>query len=243
MSFPHVVIIGGGFGGLSGGQGAAQGAGARHGARSSQPPPLPAAAVPGRDGNAVAWRYCVADPVDPAPRAKHARPARRGPRDRSHDAARHAGGRVRRSSTTILIVATGTSHTYFGHDDWATYAPGLKTLEDALDIRRRILVAFEHAERETDRGEAAAAVDVCARRWGAHRRRACRNACRNRPPDPPGVPQYRHAGDAHCRRRGRADNSSILCAEAARRRATHRCCGCASRFARTRGSRVSMPAV
>ena len=50
----------------------------------------------------------------------------------------------------FLIVATGTSHTYFGHDDWAPYAPGLKTLEDALDIRRRILVAFEHAERETD---------------------------------------------------------------------------------------------
>jgi NADH:quinone reductase (non-electrogenic) len=50
-----------------------------------------------------------------------------------------------------LIVATGTSHTYFGHDEWAPYAPGLKTLEDALAIRRRILVAFEEAERETDR--------------------------------------------------------------------------------------------
>ena len=43
----------------------------------------------------------------------------------------------------FLIVATGTSHTYFGHDEWAPYAPGLKTLEDALAIRRRILVAFE----------------------------------------------------------------------------------------------------
>jgi NADH dehydrogenase len=50
-----------------------------------------------------------------------------------------------------LIVATGTSHTYFGHDEWAPHAPGLKTLEDALAIRRRILVAFEQAERETDR--------------------------------------------------------------------------------------------
>ena len=49
-----------------------------------------------------------------------------------------------------LIVATGTSHTYFGHDEWASHAPGLKTLEDALAIRRRILVAFERAERETD---------------------------------------------------------------------------------------------
>ena len=47
-----------------------------------------------------------------------------------------------------VIIATGTSHTYFGHDGWAAYAPGLKTLEDALAIRRRILVAFEEAERE-----------------------------------------------------------------------------------------------
>ena len=49
-----------------------------------------------------------------------------------------------------LILAAGTSHTYFGHDDWAANAPGLKTLEDALAIRRRILVAFEEAEREQD---------------------------------------------------------------------------------------------
>ena len=49
-----------------------------------------------------------------------------------------------------LIVATGAAHSYFGHDEWAPYAPGLKTLEDALDIRRRMLVAYERAERETD---------------------------------------------------------------------------------------------
>lgn len=49
-----------------------------------------------------------------------------------------------------LIVATGASHAYFGHDEWAPWAPGLKTLDDALEIRRRILVAFERAERETD---------------------------------------------------------------------------------------------
>ena len=49
-----------------------------------------------------------------------------------------------------LIVATGSMHSYFGNDAWAPYAPGLKTLEDALEIRRRILVAFEHAERESD---------------------------------------------------------------------------------------------
>jgi NADH dehydrogenase len=49
-----------------------------------------------------------------------------------------------------LVVATGATHAYFGHEDWAPFAPGLKTLDDALAIRRRILVAFERAERETD---------------------------------------------------------------------------------------------
>jgi len=49
-----------------------------------------------------------------------------------------------------LIVATGAAHAYFGHAEWAPRAPGLKTLDDALDIRRRVLLAFEAAERETD---------------------------------------------------------------------------------------------
>lgn len=49
-----------------------------------------------------------------------------------------------------LVVATGSTHAYFGHDDWARYAPGLKTMDDALAIRRRILSAFECAEREPD---------------------------------------------------------------------------------------------
>jgi NADH:ubiquinone reductase (H+-translocating) len=47
-----------------------------------------------------------------------------------------------------LVVATGASHSYFGHDDWARHAPGLKSIDDALEIRRRILIAFEAAERE-----------------------------------------------------------------------------------------------
>jgi len=47
-----------------------------------------------------------------------------------------------------LIVAAGATHSYFGHDDWARAAPGLKTLDDALAIRRRLLLAFEEAERE-----------------------------------------------------------------------------------------------
>ena len=49
-----------------------------------------------------------------------------------------------------LIVAAGATHSYFGRDEWARHAPGLKTLEDAFAIRRRMLLAFEHAEREAD---------------------------------------------------------------------------------------------
>ncbi len=49
-----------------------------------------------------------------------------------------------------LVVATGATHSYFGRDDWAALAPGLKTVEDAIEIRRRILLAYETAEREPD---------------------------------------------------------------------------------------------
>jgi NADH dehydrogenase len=63
-----------------------------------------------------------------------------------------AARRVQASAQTIgydyLIVATGSTHAYFGHDDWAEDAPGLKTMNDALAIRRRVLSAFEAAERE-----------------------------------------------------------------------------------------------
>ena len=55
-----------------------------------------------------------------------------------------------------LVVATGTTHSYFGRDDWAPHAPGLKTLADALEIRRRVLLGFELAERETDPARRAA---------------------------------------------------------------------------------------
>src|SRR5258705_4160788 len=50
----------------------------------------------------------------------------------------------------FLILAAGARDTYFGHPEWEQYAPGLKTLEDALEVRRRILLAFERAERERD---------------------------------------------------------------------------------------------
>jgi len=56
-------------------------------------------------------------------------------------------------SFDTLVLATGARHAYFGHDEWEPYAPGLKTLEDATTIRRRILSAFEQAEREANEAE------------------------------------------------------------------------------------------
>lgn len=56
----------------------------------------------------------------------------------------------------FLVVATGSTHAYFGHDEWAGHAPGLKTLDDALAIRARVLSAFESAEREDDPARRAA---------------------------------------------------------------------------------------
>ena len=52
-----------------------------------------------------------------------------------------------------LILATGAQHAYFGHDDWEPYAPGLKTIDDATQLRARILLAFERAETESDPAE------------------------------------------------------------------------------------------
>ena len=56
-------------------------------------------------------------------------------------------------SYDYLIVAAGARHSYFGHNEWEALAPGLKTIEDAIEIRRRVLLAFELAERQAARGE------------------------------------------------------------------------------------------
>ncbi len=55
-----------------------------------------------------------------------------------------------------LVVATGATHSYFGHPEWEKHAPGLKSIDDALEIRKRVLLAFEAAERETDPAKQAA---------------------------------------------------------------------------------------
>jgi NADH:ubiquinone reductase (H+-translocating) len=59
----------------------------------------------------------------------------------------------RRIPFDYLLLATGAKHAYFGHPEWSTSAPGLKTIDDALDIRRRVLLAFERAEAESDPAE------------------------------------------------------------------------------------------
>ncbi|HEY6895261.1 MAG TPA: NAD(P)/FAD-dependent oxidoreductase [Rhodanobacteraceae bacterium] len=71
--------------------------------------------------------------------------------------------RVTTDSVTLdydfLIVATGATHTYFGHDEWSRFAPGLKTLDDAFVVRRKVLEAFEVAEREADPAKRAALLN------------------------------------------------------------------------------------
>jgi NADH:ubiquinone reductase (H+-translocating) len=70
-----------------------------------------------------------------------------------------------------LVLATGVEYDYFGHDTWAPFAPSLKTLQDATEIRRRLLLAFEHAPRS---GAPTALTDHRARRRRAHRSRTRR---------------------------------------------------------------------
>jgi NADH:ubiquinone reductase (H+-translocating) len=66
-----------------------------------------------------------------------------------------------------LIVATGAAHSYFGHDEWAQYAPALKTIDDALKIRERLLSAFERAEVTTDPEERLRCMTTCIVGGGA----------------------------------------------------------------------------
>ncbi len=71
-------------------------------------------------------------------------------------AAREVRAEGRMHAYDYLLVASGVSHAYFGHDDWAQWAPGLKTLDDALRMRARILSAFENAEASADPADVAA---------------------------------------------------------------------------------------
>ena len=149
LSYPHVVIIGGGFGGLS-----AAKVLRRHRVRVTlldrhnyhlfQPLLYQVATAtlsPGDIASPIRWilRHAAnirvllgeAQSIDPSRRVITLTDGA----ELGYD---------------YLIVATGASHAYFGHEEWAPNAPGLKTLEDALEIRRRVLLAFERAEREPD---------------------------------------------------------------------------------------------
>lgn len=148
MSEPHVVVVGGGFGGLNV-------------TRALCHAPVRVTLVDRRNHHLFQpLLYQVATAaLSPADIAYPIRSVVRRQGNASVLLARAVG--VDRSKRELiladgripfdyLVVATGARHAYFGHDDWEPNAPGLKSLEDALDIRRRILLAFEHAEREAD---------------------------------------------------------------------------------------------
>jgi NADH dehydrogenase len=148
MSEPHVVVVGGGFGGLSAVRGLRRAA-------------VRVTLVDRRNHHLFQpLLYQVATAaLSPADIAYPVRSIVRRQRNAAvllaeavavDRAARElvlSDGRLR---FDYLVLAAGARHAYFGHDAWETNAPGLKTLEDALEIRRRILLAFERAEREPD---------------------------------------------------------------------------------------------
>ncbi len=157
---PHIVIIGGGFGGLDAAR-ALRHAPVRvtlldrHNYHLFQPllyQVATASLSPGDIASPIRWvlrrqknvqvLLAEARAIEPSARRVRLDP---GPAD--------AGRHVRVNDEIAydyLIVATGAAHAYFGHPEWAPRAPGLKTLDDALEMRRRVLVAFEAAEREAD---------------------------------------------------------------------------------------------
>ena len=148
MSRPHVVILGGGFGGL-------------YCARALRGAAVDVTLVDRRNYHLfqpLLYQVATAS-LSPADVASPIRSIlRRSPNtevwlgeatgiDVEEKAVVLKDGRLRYD---YLVVATGVTHAYFGHDHWEPLAPGLKTIDDALEIRRRFLLAFEAAEREAD---------------------------------------------------------------------------------------------
>jgi NADH dehydrogenase len=146
---PHVVILGGGFAGL-------------YAAKALRRAPVRVTLVDRRNHHLFQpMLYQVATAgLNPSDIASPIRSILRGSKNTDVLLAEAAdvdvsARQVRFSDGTsesydYLIVATGAHHSYFGHDAWEPLAPGLKSLEDALEIRRRVLLAFERAEREPD---------------------------------------------------------------------------------------------
>jgi NADH dehydrogenase len=145
---PHVVVIGGGFGGLTA-------------ARALAKAPVTVTLIDRRNHHLfqpLLYQVATAalNPSDIAYPIRGALARQRNARvllaaARSIDVANRRvvldDGQL---EYDYLVVATGATHSYFGRDDWAEVAPGLKSIEDALEIRRRIFLAYEAAEREAD---------------------------------------------------------------------------------------------
>jgi NADH dehydrogenase len=148
MSRPHVVVIGGGFGGLAA-------------TRALARAPVRVTLIDRRNHHLfqpLLYQVATAalNPSDIAYPIRAALARQRNARVllAAATAIDVAGRRVVLDDGALeydyLVVATGATHSYFGHDDWAVHAPGLKSVEDALEIRRRIFLAYEAAERESD---------------------------------------------------------------------------------------------
>ncbi len=145
---PHVVILGAGFGGLEA-------------ARALRDAPVRVTVVDRRNHHLfqpLLYQVATAG-LSPAEIASPIRRILRGQANTSVVLAEALSVDVARKRVLLaddelaydhLVVAVGATHSYFGHDEWAHLAPGLKSLEDALEIRRRALLAFEEAEREED---------------------------------------------------------------------------------------------
>jgi NADH:ubiquinone reductase (H+-translocating) len=145
---PHVVVIGGGFGGLAVARGLARAPVHvtlvdRRNHHLFQPLLYQVATAALNPGDiAYPIRAVLATQANARVLLAEARSIDVGARTVELD-----GGTLRYD---YLVIATGATHSYFGNDQWAAVAPGLKSIEDALEIRRRIFLAYEAAEREVD---------------------------------------------------------------------------------------------
>ncbi len=153
MTYPHVVIVGGGFGGLYCAQALADQPVAvtivdRHNYHLFQPL-LYQVATAGLSANDIASpiRHLVAESPNVQVRLAEVDAV-----DLKHKQVhiREVSGESEALKYDYLVLAAGVRHAYFGHPEWERFAPGLKSLDDALEIRRRVLLAFEMAETTED---------------------------------------------------------------------------------------------
>src|SRR5579883_3588467 len=122
-----------------------------HAHRPPQLPPLPASPLSGRDRRPLPAD--IATPIRAILRRQRNATILLARVSGIDPAARIIETETRRIPYDVLVVATGARHAYFGHDEWESVAPGLKTIDDATGIRRRILLAFERAEQVADAAE------------------------------------------------------------------------------------------